>query len=694
MVKNHKVKRGSGRWALLRLFLRGSLPLFACSMLCAALVSFLDMLGPRVISFTVDSVIGNKAPALPAPLMRWAEGGGVVYLRSNPWAMALAVTVIALAAAIFRFLFRYLNTAAAERMVQTMRDKLYRKIICLPYAWHGSNSTGDIIQRCTSDVETVKVFVSEQLTSLVRVVVLIVLAMVFMVMIDPLMTAAASVYIPVIIAYSMFFYSRIGNAFEKADTQEGALSAIAQENLTGVRVVRAFGREEYERSRFEKQNAYYTGFWIRLMKILTINWVVGDAATGLQYMLVILLGTVFCINGRITAGQFIAFFSYNMMLTWPVRSLGRVISEMSKAGIALDRLHYIFREQTEWENAQPEQEGMRKEREKTGRERENAQPEQEGMCKELSAKTDGLVRGNISFSHVSFTYPGSTGFALQDISFTVKAGQTLGILGGTGSGKTTILLLLERLYTLKDGEGEITIGGRNIRQIPLHKLRRSIAMVSQEPFLFSRPLKDNLLIAAEGASEEELVRAVKTADLYQTIENFPAGYETAVGERGVTLSGGQKQRVAIARALVRGCPIMVFDDALSAVDSQTDARIRAALERETSGATVLMVSHRVSTLRGADKIIVLDQGRIAEEGTHDQLVRRNGIYAEIFRLQSGDEPRIRTEEKSQNRTEEEPWSRKEEEPQSGTEGVCRKRDMLRSGTEEKFQSGTEGVCGR
>ncbi len=587
--------------SLIRYFLQGSIGVFVLSMLFASAVSFLDMVLPRIISFTVDSVIADQAPDLPAFIVvRLDAVGGVELLRSHPILIAAAVITVALTGALFRYLFRYLNEVAAERFVKRMRDSLYGKIQKLPYAWHGQNSTGDIIQRCTSDVETIKVFVSEQLTALVRVIVLIVLAIRFMAGISGTMTAVASLFIPIVIGYSLFFYAKIGDAFEKADTEEGRLSAIAQENLTGVRVVRAFGRERYERERFEKQNDYYTGFWIRLMRILSLNWVTGDVMTGLQYLLVNIMGAVFCVNGTITAGEFIAFVSYNSLLIWPVRSLGRVISEMSKAGISLDRLRYIM----------------------------NAE-EEKNPVDALRPPMDREIR----FEHVSFSYGDGTGEAVSDVSFTVPAGTTLGVLGGTGSGKSTLMYLLERLYPLAEGQGRILIGDTDISQIDKEWLRAQIGMVLQEPYLFSRSIAENIAITSGNYKEKDIRRASRTADLLDTVDRFPAGFDTFVGERGVTLSGGQKQRTAIAQMLIRQCPIMIFDDSLSAVDAETDARIRAALRKETGDATVILIAHRITTIMHADQILVMDKGRIRERGTHEELLAMNGTYRKIYDLQ-------------------------------------------------------------
>ncbi len=604
------------RFGMMRCFLSGSWYIFAAGMIFAVLVSFLSMVEPRLITFVVDSVISDKAPQLPGFALSWLEAaGGVGMLRARPWMIAALIMSVALLAGLCRYLFRSLNGLAAETFIKEMRDRLFYKIEHLPYAWHGANSTGDIIQRCTSDVETIKVFVSEQLTGLIRVVVLIVLSVIFMAQIDPKMTLIASIFIPVVVGYSLFFYSRIASAFEKADEEEGRLSAIAQENLTGVRVVRAFGREMYERERFEKQNAYYTGFWIHLIKILTINWVVGDLMTGLQYILVIVMGSVFCVRGQITAGQFIAFVYYNTMLVWPVRSLGRVVSEMSKAGISLDRLRYIM-------NAEDEPQVEK-------------EPEEGAVWQTLGAAAAGSAAPpDICFEHVSFSYPGSPKQVIRDVSLTIPAGTTLGILGPTGAGKSTLMYLLERLYPLEEGGGRITLGGRDIREIPVSELRGTIGMMQQESFLFSRSLKDNIAIAADDAGMDAVEAACLTADLLDTAQRFPSGFETFVGERGVTLSGGQKQRTAIAQTLIRECPVMIFDDALSAVDAETDERIRAALRERTDGATVIFIAHRVSTLQQADNIIVFEKGRITQQGTHEELLAQDGMYSRIYRLQT------------------------------------------------------------
>ena len=559
------------------------------------------MVNPKIISYTVDSVIGTKPAALPGVVARLIENvGGADALRTHPIWIAAAVLSIGVLAALCRYIFRTMNTRGAETFVRKMRDDLFAHIMYLPYTWHSENSTGDIIQRCTSDVNTIKRFISEQLVQLFRTVIMIVLALIFMGRIHFRVMLGSALMIPVIVIYSLVFHVKIGAAFEKVDVEEGILSSIVQENLTGVRVVRAFGREVYERDRFEKQNTYYTGFWIRLMTITSMYWSMADILTGLQILFIMLLGSVACIHGTLTVGGFIAMTSYNMMLIWPVRQLGRVISEMSKAGISIERLRYIMNSEVETDS---------------------------------KAAWEPPMDRDITFENVTYAYANASP-VLKDVSLTIPAGSTFGILGGTGSGKSTLMCLLDHLYDLGPDGGRITVGGVDIANIKKDYLRRNIGMVLQEPFLFSRTLSENIGITGHEKNMDEIRRAAKIASIDDAIESFTSGYDTFVGERGVTLSGGQKQRTAIAQMLISKPPIMIFDDSLSAVDAETDMRIRHAIQENTGSSTVILIAHRITTLMNADHIIVLDKGKIREQGTHEELLAKNGLYRRIYDLQT------------------------------------------------------------
>ena len=599
-----KKERFDSRLSMVMYFLKGSIGYFVLFIFFACLVSLLDLINPKIISYTVDTVLGDEAGELPGVIDHMlASLGGEAWLKNNLWAVALAVMVVAVAGALCRYFFQYLNGVGSEKLVHNMRNRLFDHILHLPFSWHSENRTGDIIQRCTSDVETIRMFLSEQLTHLFRVVVLIGMALYFMFNMNVQLSLVVVAFIPLIVGYSLYFHTKIGDQFEKVDIEEGKLSAIAQENLTGVRVVRAFGKEAYERSRFEKQNAYYTDFWVRLMKLMSAFWTSSDLVSYLQLLAVMVYGTVLCVNGEITVGTFIAFNSYTAMLMWPIRSLGRTIANMSKAGISIDRLRYIMNAECEDDHG---------------------------------TVTDINMHGDIVFDHVSYQYENGSKDILQDVSFTVKGGTTIGILGGTGSGKSTLMYLLDRLYELPRGNGTITIDGVDIRYIPLSYLRENIGMVLQEPYLFSRTLEENIAIAGRNADHSDVLRASAAAALDHAVSHFKDGYQTFVGERGVTLSGGQKQRTAIAQMLVRNAPIMIFDDSLSAVDAETDAKIRNALKQSTGDSTVILIAHRITTLMNADLIVVLEDGKVAEMGNHVQLMERNGIYRKIHDLQSRD----------------------------------------------------------
>ncbi len=580
---------------LLGYFLKGSVLLFVSVVVFSFLVTLTNVIVPKIIGFTIDCVLRD----LPVPEKYKglvALAGGVEYLKANIWVIAVIITAIAALTLVFHYCRMYFNTWANQSLMQRMRNGLFTHIQRLPLEWHNSHNTGDIIQRCTSDADTISNFVSNQILSLFRIVLLLVISVTFMFITDARLAAVALAFVPLLTGYSLFFYFKAGKRFKKCDEEEGVLSTLAQENLTGVRVVRAFGRERYERDKFEKQNTYYTGLWVRLEKFMALYWASSDLIAALQLMLIVVLGSVFCVRGHLTLGSLVEFIAYNTMMIGPVRQLGRIISNLSKAGVALGRIGEIM----------------------------NAEEEDYGA-------DEGGLSGAIAFENVSFGYEAGKP-VLKNISFTVPQGTTLGIIGGTGSGKSTVARLLDRLY--EADSGEIYIGERRLRDIPRATLRKYIGLVLQEGYVYSRTVGENIAIASDSAAIADIKNAAAAACVDGNIEGFASGYDTVVGERGVTLSGGQKQRVCIARTLMRKTPYIILDDSLSAVDSDTDAAIRASLAKSFKDRTAIIISHRITTVMHADNIIVMDGGRIAESGTHAQLLRKNGIYKRICDLQT------------------------------------------------------------
>ena len=597
----HENKRGDEKEKLMKRkiqlilrYFKGAKKYFLAAVIASLITTVFNALTPQIFRFTIDSVL---------------EGNDYPYLAEHLWIMALILVGVALFSGAAMYVSRYHTAKAGENFAKNMRDALFAHVQKLPMKWHDKHQTGDIIQRCTSDVEVIRNFVVTQLLEVFRTVFLVVVSFSIMVSMNVKLSLVVLLFVPLVVAYSGIFYRLIARRFTDADEAEGALSTVVQENATGVRVVRAFGREKFEMERFREKNDIFANLWIRLGTLSGLYWGVGDLITGLQVVTIIVLGAVEAVQGTITVGEFIAFASYNTTLVWPIRGLGRILSDMSKAGVSFERVDYIIRASEEAYQEENREENR---------------------------------SFDIRFSHVNFAYEDGHP-VLSNLDFSIPQGSTLGILGGTGSGKSTLVQLLNRLYELQEGQGEITLGGKNIREIPLEWLRNNIGIVLQEPFLYSRTIKENIAASVPDATMEEIRQAAKIACVDDTIMSFPDGYDTLVGERGVTLSGGQRQRVAIARMLLQKAPIMIFDDSLSAVDSQTDAKIRKALSESCKNATVILISHRITTLMGADQILVLNQGKIQEQGTHEELISREGIYRQVYEIQMSQDDRIQVE---------------------------------------------------
>ena len=621
MKNAQRKKSGSDKINLIFRFLKPSAFAFLLTILSSIAHTVFDGLIPQVIRFTVDELIGGKTSDVPAYIRRILNAAVLdrsELLNSRLFFIGAIVLTIALISALMRYISRVSNTKGSEIYAKSMKDALFAHIQKLPFSWHTKNNTGDIIQRCTSDVDMVRNFVANQLIDIFSIVFNVIFALWMMFSMNGTIATAALLFIPIVFCYSFFFYSKIKDKFKEADEAEGVLSTVAQENLTGVRVVRAFGRESYEKDKFERANVKYTDLWADVGGLMGWFWGLGDLVSCFQMLTVV----VFCVfqaaGGNVSPGDCIAFISYNTMLMWPVRSLARKVAEMSKAGVSIDRLDYIL----------------------------SSDPETE------TAHADVDFTGDIEFKNVSFSYASMLSEeakkdesvkpeVLEDVSFKIKGGTTFGIMGGTGSGKSTLMHLLCRLYDIGDSPenaGQITINDTDIKTIDYSELRSSIGIVLQEPFLFSRTIAENIAICGASRGEanayiDEIRRAADSACVDGSISEFTDGYDTMVGERGVTLSGGQKQRVAIARMLMRKTPIVILDDSLSAVDTETDSKIRAALRAKLSGVTVIIISHRITTLMNADNIMVLDGGKVAQTGTHAELIASEGIYREIYNIQ-------------------------------------------------------------
>ena len=581
-------------------YLKGFRLLYLLALMFALLAQIAAALQPSLIKTTVDSVLGD-VPLTHTALERLVALFGAAAKGANGlFIMAALILAFALCRSIFTFLQMNTANAATERIIQNVRNRLYNHIQLLPYTYHANAKTGNLIQRCTSDVDTIRIALYSQIPETVGSVFLIIYTVCLMMQSNIKLALISCAAVPVAAAFSALFFYVIEKQFKASTEQEAAMTAVLQESLTGIRVIKAFTRQQYEMEKFKTVSEAYMRRNLILIRCFAFFWSGADFLSYTQIFTVILYGSFLAYRGEISAGMLIAFISYITMLIQPVRQLGRILGNIGKACVSVGRIEEIFREEPE--ELFPTQE----------------KPE---------------IKGNIIFDSVSFAYPGVENTPVLDtVSFSIKQGQTAAILGPTGSGKSSLVHLLDRLYDYTSGS--ITIDGIELRSIDKGWIRSQIGLILQEPFLYAKTIMENIKLAAPDTNDAAAQRYARIAALDGEIHYFADGYATLVGERGVSLSGGQKQRLAIARTLIKDAPILIFDDSLSAVDMETDAAIRVALKNENKHKTVIIISHRIATVKDADIIIVLEKGKITEQGTHRELIQHDGLYKRIYDIQS------------------------------------------------------------
>ena len=526
------------------------------------------------------------------------------------WLIALGFILLAVIEGSFSFLSGRLAAFTAEGITRRLRNFLFDHIQHLSFSYHSKMQTGELIQRSTSDVDAVRRFYADQAISVGRIILLFIINFTALLSLNVKLAFYSIIAVPVIIGVSTFFFRKVAKAYEAYQEQEATLSTTLQENLTGVRVVKAFARQSYEIDKFEKDNWEKFVRGRNLLRIQAIFWPVSDLICGFQMLAGYLIGAMMAINGEISVGTYIAYTGLVVWIIWPMRNLGRLIVQTSTGLVSYDRVSNILKE--------------------------NREPLEEG---EVHPETP--VKGRLDFEHVSFEYePGEK--TLDDISFVCNPGEVIALLGSTGSGKTTLVNLLPRFFDYTGGR--ILLDGIELNRYPRKYLRQQIGIVEQEPFLFSRSIRENITYGLDReVSQEEVERAARAAAIHDVILGFQEGYSTIVGEKGVTLSGGQKQRVTIARTLLKNPRILIMDDSTSAVDTETEAEIRGALENLMIDRTTFIIAHRIQSIMNADLILVMDKGQIVQRGRHADLVKQDGIYQRIFNIQTRIEDELEKE---------------------------------------------------
>ncbi|HUE53311.1 MAG TPA: ABC transporter ATP-binding protein [Terriglobales bacterium] len=556
---------------------------FAVGMICVLCNNGVWILFPQVIRRAVDDL-------------------HLGVTRHKLWIYALLLLAVAAVKGIFQFLTRWIMIGISREIEFDLRNDLFRHLESLSYSYYQRTRTGDIMARATNDLNAVRMLLGPAIMYSANTIVFTAGALAFMLSISPRLTLYAFLPLPFVSVVVQYFGRRIHERFERIQAMFSEISARAQENFSGARVVRAYVQEEPEIAAFETSNKEYIARSLKLVRLMGMLWPTLETMLGFAIVLVLWLGGREVLYGRITVGGFVAFNTYMVQLTWPIIALGWVINIFQRGTASMARINEILTEKPEIEDAP--------------------------AIKAAGAPTTHL-RGDIEFRGLNFAYNGTP--VLHDVNLYVPAGSSLAIVGPTGSGKTTLVSLIPRIYDA--APGTVLIDGRPVREYPLEFLRHQIGFVPQETFLFSETVRENIAFGNVDASDEQVRSAAQAASIAADIESFPEQYQTLVGERGITLSGGQKQRTAIARAIIRDPRILVLDDALSSVDTHTEDKILNHLREVMRDRTTIFISHRVSTVRNADMIAVLHGGRVVELGTHDQLLTLNGYYSDLYNKQ-------------------------------------------------------------
>ncbi len=524
--------------------------------------------------------------------------------------IALGFVGLAILEGGFTFLSGVLSSQTAEGITRRLRNYLYDHIQHLSFTYHSKTKTGELIERSTSDVDALRRFFSDQATNIGRILMLFIINFVTLLNLNVKLAWVSIIVIPFILAVSIFLFKKVSSAYESYQQQEAILSTTLQENLSGVRVVKAFSRQRYEMEKFEKDNWEKYTRGKKLLIMHSLFWPVSDILCGAQLIAGYLIGAMMAINGEISVGTYLAYSGLVIYIIYPLRNLGRIIVQTSTGLVSYSRVMDIIKEKRE--------------------------PLDQGDYIPQSN-----LRGDFAFLNVGFEYePGDQ--TLADISFSVKPGQVVALLGSTGSGKSTLVHLLPRFYEYTSGK--ILLDGVELNRYPRKFLRQQIGIVEQEPFLFSRTIRENITYGVgREVSDEEVEQAARAAAIHDVILSFQEGYQTIVGERGVTLSGGQKQRVTIARTLLKNPRILILDDSTSSVDTETEAEIREALWNLMRNRTTFIIAHRIQSVADADLILVMDKGQIIQHGRHADLINQTGVYREIFNIQTRIEDELEKE---------------------------------------------------